>query len=164
MEPASVTGWTAKEMESARVTADFDAVVHEYWPRVFRFALVSLRDRGEAESLTQDCFLKAFQAWRNFRGDCSVNTWLTRIAVNQIRDRARNGRLQFWKRTKTNGKAEWPAGDAPVEVLADGRSSPKQAWPPNSRWMPFGAPRPHCRSSSARCFFCDLWKTWTCWK
>jgi RNA polymerase sigma-70 factor (ECF subfamily) len=62
MEPAAATGWVTKEMESARAAADFDAVVREYWPRVFRFILVSLRDRNDAESLTQDCFLKAFRA------------------------------------------------------------------------------------------------------
>ncbi|MDQ1472954.1 MAG: polymerase sigma-70 factor, subfamily [Bryobacterales bacterium] len=118
MEPAAATGWVTKEMESARAAADFDAVVREYWPRVFRFILVSLRDRNDAESLTQDCFLKAFRAWRNFRGDSSINTWLMRIAVNQLRDHSRNRRLQFWKRTRTAGStAEWP--------VADLRSSPE---------------------------------------
>src|ERR1700730_7276535 len=98
MRPAADTGWITKEMESTRAAADFDAVVREYWPRVFRFILVSLRDRNDAESLTQDCFLKAFQAWHNFRGDSSVSTWLMRIAVNQLRDHTRNRRLQFWRR------------------------------------------------------------------
>jgi RNA polymerase sigma-70 factor (ECF subfamily) len=119
MEPAVATAWTAKEeMDSARDAADFDAVVREYWPRVFRFIMVSLRDRSDAESLTQDCFLKAFQAWRNFRGDSSVGTWLMRIAVNQVRDHARNRRLQFWKRTTTSASGDaWP--------VADLRSSPE---------------------------------------
>jgi RNA polymerase sigma-70 factor (ECF subfamily) len=118
MEPPAATAWVTKEMESVRAAAEFDVVVREYWPRVFRFILVSLRDRNDAESLTQDCFLKAFQAWRNFRGDSSVSTWLMRIAVNQLRDHTRNRRLQFWRRTRTASPEEaWP--------VADMRSSPE---------------------------------------
>ena len=77
---------------------DFDAVVRAYWPRVFRFALVSLRDRDAAETIAQDCFVKAFRARNRFRGDSSVNTWLMTIAVNLVRDYSRNRRLQFWKK------------------------------------------------------------------
>jgi RNA polymerase sigma-70 factor, ECF subfamily len=122
MKQAAATEWVTSNVETVSVAADFDAVVREYWPRVFRFLLVSLRDRGEAESITQDCFLKAFQAWRSFRGECSVNTWLMRIAVNQLRDHSRNRRLQFWRRTKAAS-----AGDlfGPAESVADGRTSPE---------------------------------------
>jgi RNA polymerase sigma-70 factor, ECF subfamily len=95
--------------------ADFDAVVRAWWPRVFRFALASLRDRDAAESVAQDCFLKAYRARARFRGDASLQTWLMRIAVNLVRDRARNRRLRFWQRC-----------DAEVDLqLADGRRSPE---------------------------------------
>ncbi|MES1257975.1 MAG: sigma-70 family RNA polymerase sigma factor [Acidobacteriota bacterium] len=121
MEPASATPWIAGEVEESRAHTDFDAVVREYWPRVFRFVLVSLRDRGDAESLTQDCFLKAFRAWGSFRGDSSINTWLMRIAVNQIRDHARSRRLQFWKRTRDASREAHGTRDS----LSDGRVSPE---------------------------------------
>lgn len=97
--------------------ADFDAVVREWWPRVFRFALASLRDRDAAGSVAQDCFLKAYQARGRFRGDCSLQTWLMQIAVNLVRDRVRNRRLQFWKRL----------GPGVDPQLADGRRSPEMA-------------------------------------
>lgn len=80
---------------------DFDGVVRLHWPRVFRFALASLRDRDAAETVTQDCFLKAYRGKDGFRGESSVITWLLQIAVNLIRDHARNRRLQFWKRNRT---------------------------------------------------------------
>jgi RNA polymerase sigma-70 factor, ECF subfamily len=35
---------------------------------------------------------------RSFRGECSVHTWLLRIAVNLARDHARNRKVGFWKR------------------------------------------------------------------
>jgi RNA polymerase sigma-70 factor (ECF subfamily) len=82
----------------AAAGGDFEAIVQRYRPKVFRFALASLRDEDAAGSVTQDCFYKAFRAWPAFRGECSLDTWLMRIAVNLIRDYARNRRLQFWKR------------------------------------------------------------------
>ena len=66
---------------------NFDAVVAEYWPRIYRFALVSLREKGAAESLAQDCFLRAWKYRDQFRGDAAVSTWPMQIAVNLIRDR-----------------------------------------------------------------------------
>jgi RNA polymerase sigma-70 factor (ECF subfamily) len=90
---------SAVEQRDAISAADFDAVVATYRPKVFRFALASLRDPDAAQTVTQDCFLKAFQAWSRFRHECSLDTWLMTIAVNLIRDHTRNRRLQFWKRT-----------------------------------------------------------------
>jgi RNA polymerase sigma-70 factor, ECF subfamily len=91
---------------------DFDKVVEIYWPRVFRFVLASVRDDDAAQTLTQDCFCKAFRSRGRFRGDSSVNTWLIQIAVNLVRDFGRNRRLQFWRRTlssavDTRAIADW---------------------------------------------------------
>jgi RNA polymerase sigma-70 factor (ECF subfamily) len=106
---------------TAEVT-DFDAVLREYRPRVFRFALASLRDRDAAETVTQDCFLRAHAAWEQFRGDASVQTWLMRIAVNLIRDTGRSRRFQFWRRALSGSVDLGAAG----EWLADRAASPEQ--------------------------------------
>lgn len=99
MEPAATSRLIAARMEDrAREIADFDAVVQLYWPRIFRFALASLRDRDAAQTLAQDCFLKAYRGRERFRGEASLQTWLMQIAVNLVRDDARNRRLQFWRR------------------------------------------------------------------
>jgi RNA polymerase sigma-70 factor (ECF subfamily) len=91
---------------------DFDAAVRLYWPRIFGFALASLSDRDAAQTVAQDCFLKAYGAREQFRGEAGVLTWLMKIALNLVRDNARNRRLQFWKRapsTPLDGKEvrEW---------------------------------------------------------
>jgi RNA polymerase sigma-70 factor, ECF subfamily len=77
---------------------DIDALVREYKPRVFRFVAFSLTDRDAAESITQDCFLKAHLTRNQFRGDCSVNTWLMRIAFNLVRDHTKSQKFRFWKK------------------------------------------------------------------
>jgi RNA polymerase sigma-70 factor (ECF subfamily) len=80
--------------------ADFDEVVRLYRPRIFRFLMSSLGDRDVAESLTQDCFLKAYNARHQFRGESSLSTWLTRIALNLVRDHLRSRRIRFWQKTR----------------------------------------------------------------
>jgi len=86
--------------ESLLELADFDEVVRLYRPRIFRFLMASLGDRDLAESLTQDCFLKAYTARHQFRGDSSLATWLTRIALNLVRDHLRSRRMRFWQKTR----------------------------------------------------------------
>jgi RNA polymerase sigma-70 factor (ECF subfamily) len=107
---------------SGFVAMDLDALMAIYEPRVFRFALASLRDRDLAQTVTQDCFLKAHRGWSQFRGDASVQTWLMQIAVNLIRDAARNRRLQFWKRTQASEMGL----DEASEWVRDGNPSPEE--------------------------------------
>lgn len=101
--------------------SDFDAVVQLYRPAIFRFVLASLRDQDAAETLTQECFLRAYRSRDGFRGDAMVKTWLMRIAVNLVRDHLSNQRLKFWRRTQRSGV------DLSVAQnwLADRRSSPE---------------------------------------
>jgi RNA polymerase sigma-70 factor, ECF subfamily len=88
-----------------------------YRGRVFRYILFATSDEDAAESLTQDCFLRAHTARASFRGDCSMSTWLMRIAVNLVRDHQRSMKLRFWKRAAMLDAAEMS------ERLPDMRSS-----------------------------------------
>jgi RNA polymerase sigma-70 factor, ECF subfamily len=101
---------------------DFAEVAERYRPQIFRFLLASLRDPDAAETLTQDCLLKAHRNWASFRGESNVMTWLLRIAINLQKDHWRNRRLQFWKLT---GKNAVDASDA-GQWLPSGESSPEQ--------------------------------------
>jgi len=82
----------------AKTIDDFDSLVRQHRPRVFRFMLASLRDREAAENLTQDCFVRAYQARSQSRGAASAGTWLMHIAANLMRDHAGSARLKFWTR------------------------------------------------------------------
>lgn len=102
--------------------AGFDAVAREYRPQIYRFLLSSLRDPELAETLTQECLLKAHRNWAGFRGDSQVLTWLLRIAINLQKDQWRNRRLQFWRQTTTHAVDVSEAGN----WLASNASSPEQ--------------------------------------
>jgi RNA polymerase sigma-70 factor (ECF subfamily) len=80
------------------VSADFDEIVRRHQRRVYRFLFLMLRDADEADNLTQECFLRAYQSLGTFRGESTMETWLLRIATNLVRDRARNRKHSFWKR------------------------------------------------------------------
>jgi len=140
MEPAAASEFITMSRESPIAELEnFDAVVEAYRPRVFRFVLASLRDRDAAETLTQDCFWKAYRSRSRFRGDSSVNTWLMHIAVNLVRDFARNRRLQFWKRTMSASVdartvSDWlPDRDSTPETKAVIREQVEAIWKATGR-------------------------------
>ena len=42
------------------------------------------RDRGEAEELTQQTFVRVWERLGSFRGESAFSTWLHRVAVNVV--------------------------------------------------------------------------------
>jgi RNA polymerase sigma-70 factor (ECF subfamily) len=81
---------------------DIDALVRTYQARLLRFVTFSTGDPDLAESVTQDTLLKAYNSRENFRGECSINTWLTGIAINVTRDHLRTEKYKFWKRVRSS--------------------------------------------------------------
>jgi RNA polymerase sigma-70 factor, ECF subfamily len=79
---------------------DIDTLVRLYRTRLQRYVAFSLGDEDLAETITQECFLKAYQGRASFRGDCSVSTWLFSIANNLIRDQLRTKKFQFWRKAR----------------------------------------------------------------
>jgi hypothetical protein len=77
---------------------DFDSIVRCNQRRIYRLLLLYLRDADAADTLTQECFLRAFETRARFRGECSLETWLCRIAVN----------LVGWRNVFVQGGAELP--------------------------------------------------------
>lgn len=84
---------------------DFDSIVRCNQRRIYRLLLLYLRDADAADTLTQECFLRAFETRARFRGECSLETWLVRIAVNLARDHAKSRRHAFWRRLLRSEKA-----------------------------------------------------------
>jgi RNA polymerase sigma-70 factor (ECF subfamily) len=75
----------------------FDALVRTHQRQIYRILLLQLRDADAAETLTQECFLRAYAKRRDFRGEASIGTWLIRIALNLARDHAKRRRVAFWR-------------------------------------------------------------------
>jgi RNA polymerase sigma-70 factor, ECF subfamily len=121
VQPAEMT---LGNIEAENVTPfdDIAAVHAMYEARVFRYLLFSLRDRDLALSLTQDTFLSAWKSRASFRGDCSIATWLMRIAVNLVRNHTRTGGFRFWKRASETAV---DAQDLQSRLVHPGQSAEK---------------------------------------
>jgi RNA polymerase sigma-70 factor (ECF subfamily) len=113
---------------------DFESLVQQHRPRIFRFVLASLRDKEAAENLTQDCFVRAFKARDQFRGSSSLGTWLMHIAANLVRDHETNSRLKFWRRKlrsdlDPNDLSDWiPDQQKSPEALALAKEQVDAIW------------------------------------
>jgi len=128
LEPMTMA--TAEELAAE----EFARVVATHRQQIFRFLLASTRDMDLAETLTQDCFLKAHRHWSSFRGESSAITWLMRIAINLQKDHWRNRRVQFWRHTRSNAvdseeASEWlPSGESSPEQQLLAREQVKRVW------------------------------------
>lgn len=76
-------------------TAAYEEVVNLYWDRIFNRVYQLLKNRQDAEEVTQDAFIRAHRGLENFRGDSSFSTWLFQIATNLA-----HNRYWYWWRRK----------------------------------------------------------------
>jgi RNA polymerase sigma-70 factor, ECF subfamily len=109
----------------------FEDIVRLHQRRIYRILYLLLRDQDEADSLTQECFLRAYRYRAGFRGDAAIGTWLVRIAINLARDQLRSRRRDFWRgllRGKEND-SHLPAdrGRSQEEALMAGEQA-KAVW------------------------------------
>ena len=60
----------------------FEDMYQRFFKDVYLFVFSISKDRQIAEDITQETFFKALKEIKNFRGDCSVKSWLCQIAKN----------------------------------------------------------------------------------
>ena len=60
----------------------FRILVERHQPMVFRTCMGFLHNKDDADDLTQDIFIQAYQSLQGFKGTASFSTWIYRIAVN----------------------------------------------------------------------------------
>jgi RNA polymerase sigma-70 factor (ECF subfamily) len=72
----------------------FETLVTTYEKGVYNLAFRLVGDREDAMDITQDVFLKAYQALPRFRGDSRFSTWIYRVCVNASLDHLRKKQKQ----------------------------------------------------------------------
>lgn len=73
----------------------FELLYHKYSSRLYRTALAITGDRGAAEEILQDAFVRAYGAMGRADGSVSLSPWLHRIVVNLSCNWARRNRHQL---------------------------------------------------------------------
>jgi RNA polymerase sigma-70 factor (ECF subfamily) len=95
MKNADVGGPTDRSLlERVRVgdTGGAGELFERYAPALLRFADRLLSDRGAAEEVTQEVFVKVISRAHQYDGRAEVSSWLFAIAANACRDRRRRER------------------------------------------------------------------------
>ncbi|MGB0372848.1 MAG: RNA polymerase sigma factor [Opitutales bacterium] len=75
--------------------AAFDEMVVRYHDKIFARVFGLLKNREDAEEVTQDAFVRAHRGLDNFRGEASFSTWLYQIATNLA-----HNKYWYWFRRK----------------------------------------------------------------
>jgi RNA polymerase sigma-70 factor, ECF subfamily len=70
-------------------TAAFAVIVRHWQVPLVNLAYRFCRDRGRAEDMAQEAFLRAFRGLRSWRRDAAFSTWLFALATNVYRTEMR---------------------------------------------------------------------------
>src|SRR6478752_1011605 len=98
---ASAIGVRAQE---AAIVAELKAgteeayawLIGEFHQPIYSLVYRILTDPADAADTTQEVFLKVFRGMKRFNGECSLKTWLYRIAIHEASNQRR-----WWFRHKS---------------------------------------------------------------
>lgn len=76
------------DQEAVRELAD------RYSHRIFQMAMRHMRNREDAEEVTQDVLVKVYRKIDKFRGDAALSSWIYRITFNTAMSRLRTHRAE----------------------------------------------------------------------
>jgi RNA polymerase sigma-70 factor (ECF subfamily) len=106
----------------------YEQLMRRYNRLLFRAARGIVADDGEAQDVVQETYLRAFVGLDTFRGDASLGTWLTRIAINQALSQQRKlGRLVAWEDEQATQESDMSASDRPTAPDAVAPSPEQEA-------------------------------------
>jgi RNA polymerase sigma-70 factor, ECF subfamily len=103
----------------------YNWLVTHYHQPIYSLVYRILTDPTDAADTTQEVFLKVFRGMKNFNGDCSLKTWLYRIAIHEASNQRR-----WWFRHKSKETSMEAHEDAEGnsfglgDLLADPGDSP----------------------------------------
>ena len=95
----------------------FAEVYRRHVGRVYAVCLRLVRERGRAEELTQDAFVRCWERLGQYRGESAFGTWLYRLAVNLI----------LAQRQSRGGERVWYDAGAILETTPSAAREPELA-------------------------------------
>ena len=100
---------------AARDTAAFDLIVERHQARAYRLACSILGNEDDARDVSQEAFIRLYEAAHSFDRRARFSTWFYRILVNLCIDHQRRNR--WWRKfvplTGPNDDPDAPAIDPP---------------------------------------------------
>ncbi len=94
----------------------FSEIMNRYKDKIHSICYGYMLNHGDSEELTQDVFVKAYRGLNDFRGDCSLSTWLHRIAMNLSLNR-------YWyfsrRKRRHSVSLDYPVGGGDAATFSD---------------------------------------------
>jgi RNA polymerase sigma-70 factor (ECF subfamily) len=91
VDPVVSDAYLVRRTQEGYIDA-YEALVSRHAPRAYRVALRLLGNRHDAEDVTQEALIAAWQALPRFRADASFATWLYRIVTTRALNAINRGR------------------------------------------------------------------------
>ncbi len=110
---SSDDGWLVRQARQS--PQEFALLYDRHMTSVYRYLLARVGDVHDAEDLTSQTFLEAFEHLDSYRGTGAFRAWLLRIARNKVIDHYRRRRPQV----SLSEETEWivDAGEASSESM-----------------------------------------------
>jgi RNA polymerase sigma-70 factor (ECF subfamily) len=102
-------------------TSVFEHLIRRYQSMVFTVSLSLVKNREDAEDITQEVLVKVYHALKGFKGKSSLKTWIYRITYNKCMDELsrRNRSIAFDENLGGEEEQEVPAFDLMGEQEGD---------------------------------------------
>lgn len=112
--------WTDNEILSKIVISSekeiaFKALMRAYQQKLYYHIRRFVTNHEDANDILQNTFIKIWTSIENFRGDCSLYSWLYRIASNES--------ITYINKTKKRGEVDIECTSYNEEVVTDGLES-----------------------------------------
>ena len=89
-------------------------LANRYSSRIYQLALRHMKNREDAEEVTQDVLMKVSRKAGSFRGDAALSSWIYRITFNTAMSRLRTSRLARAADQERERLMASPDGDSPA--------------------------------------------------
>ena len=122
-------GGSAIVKAMAEEPLEYDQLYRLHHTRIWRLCLLLLSDSHEADDVSQEVFLKLFQAFQPRDQSLAWGPWLTRVAVNACHDRRRSGWWKWWReRHQEFVETQHPSHGLTPEEHALSREERERIW------------------------------------
>ncbi len=74
---------------------EFEVIFEEYFDRIFNKILGMVKNKQDAEDISQEVFFSVYKNMKKFRKESNIYTWIYRIAINKVYDFYRKKKVNF---------------------------------------------------------------------
>lgn len=105
----------------------YDELVRRYQRQIYGVTYHMTSHHEDANDLTQEAFVKAWQALKSFKGDSSFFTWIYRIAVNRTLNHLKSRKFREGKHAMSLNDLDVEAENHPDLVALVSDKTPRRA-------------------------------------